>query len=85
MLTQSQDTDPEAERFMISLFRKASVAKRMSRMRSLSQTVIQVSRRAIMRANPELKGRELEVVIVGHFYGTDLANRLRRYLDKGNP
>jgi hypothetical protein len=85
MLAQSFDTHPRAERFQISLIRQASIAKRTSRMRSLSQTVIQISRRAISRANPELNEQELDLLLIAYHYGTDLADRLQEYLDRRHP
>ena len=85
MITQSADTNPKVEKFQISLIRQASIAKRIARMRSLSQTVIQLSRRAIMRANPGLSERELNLIFVSYHYGTELADRLRKYLDRKAP
>ena len=84
MLTQSFDTHPKVERFQISLIRQASIARRVSRMRSLSQTTIQLSRRAILRANPELDELELNLLLVAYHYDIDLAERLKKYLDKGS-
>lgn len=81
-LTPSFDTHPKAEKFQISLIRQASIAKRMSRMRSLSQTVIQLSRRAIRRAKPELSEQELNLILVSHHYGPDLADRVSKYLKR---
>lgn len=80
-MLQSSDTHPEVEEIQISLIRKASVAKRISRMRSLSQTVIHLSRRAILRVNPELSGNELKCKIIAHHYGDDLADRFHNYLN----
>jgi hypothetical protein len=78
----SSDTHPKAEEFQIQLLRQASVAERIARMRSLSETVIQLSRRAIMRANPELDEPQLNVLLIAHHYGTDLADRFKDYLDQ---
>ena len=85
MITQSVDTNPKVEKFQISLIRQASIAKRIARMRSLSQTVVQLSRRAIMRANPGLSEQELNLIFVSYHYGTELADRLRKYLDRKAP
>lgn len=82
MLTQSSDTHPKAERFQIALIRRASIAQRISKTRSLSQTVIRLSRRAILRANPELSEEEVNLIFVAFHYGNDLADRLREYLKK---
>jgi hypothetical protein len=74
------DTNPEAEKVQISLIRQASVAKRASIMRSLSETVITLSRRAIARANPDLSEPEINLKFVSVHYGEDLANRVRESL-----
>ena len=52
------DTDTKVEEIQIFLIRKSSVSDRISRLRSLSQTVIQLSRRAIKRANPGLSEKD---------------------------
>ena len=80
MIAKYSDTKPEIEDIQISLIRKSSIAKRISALRSLSQTVVLLSRRAIMRANPDLNERELKSKIVEYQYGRELADRLRRYL-----
>jgi len=82
MITQSFDTCLSAEEVQISLIRQASIAKRISRVRSLSQTTIQLSRRAISRANPGLSERELNLAFVAYHYGDDLAKRLREYMER---
>jgi len=82
MSTQISDTNPKAAEFQISLIRRASVAERLSRTRSLSRTVIQLSRRAILRANPKLSEQELNLFFVAHYYGNELAERLREYMNR---
>ncbi|MCB0212361.1 MAG: hypothetical protein KDJ52_23670 [Anaerolineae bacterium] len=82
MATQSFDTRPSAEAIQLELVRSATVAKRLSIMRSLSQTTIQLSRRAIQRANPTLSERDIDLIFVTYHYGAELAERLRYYLDQ---
>lgn len=82
MLAQSKDTHIEIEKIQISMIRQESIAKKASRMCSLSQTTRQLSRRAIKRANPTLNDGELDRLFVGYLYGSDLANRLDHYLNK---
>jgi len=84
-MSQLSDTNPKIEEIQISLIRKSSVAKRIRLLRSLSQTAIQLSRRAITRANPELSEQELKYKIVEHHYGNELAERLRRYSNTKTP
>ncbi len=82
MKTQSTDTHPNAEKVVISLMRKASPAKKFSQVRSLSQTMMQLSRRAIARANPNWDEQEINLLFVSLHYGKDLADRLREYFGK---
>jgi len=81
-MQQFIDTHPDAENIQISLIRKATIAKRISRTRSFSQSIIQLSRKAIMRANPKLNERELILTFIAYHYGSELANRLREYIDR---
>jgi hypothetical protein len=82
MITQSSDTDPQAERVQIGLIRESSVARRISTVRSLSQTVMYLSRRAIRRAKPFLTEREVDLAFVANHYGENLAERLALYLER---
>lgn len=80
MISQSPDTTPQAEKVQIELIRKASVSRRVSRVRSLSQTTMYLSRRAIRRTNPFLSEREVDLAFVANHYGENLAERLRLYM-----
>ena len=80
----SGDTHPQMEKIQISLIRKAGKAKRIMCLRSLSQTVIRLARRAIGRANPGYNQREIDLNFIGLNYGEDLASRLRAYLRNRN-
>jgi hypothetical protein len=82
MMSQSPDTTPQAEKVQIELIRKASVSKRISKARSLSQTAIYLSQRAIKRANPFLSEQEADLAFVASHYGQNLAERLRLYLEQ---
>ncbi len=82
MVTQSVDTHPEIEKVQLSLIKKASISKRLSRARSLSQSVIQLSRRAIMRANPDLSQEDVNLAFLEYHYGNDLSCSVREYLRK---
>jgi len=78
-MTQS-DTHPKAESVQIELIRRASVAERFARVRSLSRTMAQLSWRAISRANPGLSDAEINILFARYHYGDDLADRLEAYL-----
>ncbi len=82
MMSQSSDTDPRAERVQIELIRQSSVARRISTVRSLSQTAMYLSRRAICRTKPFLTEREADLAFVANHYGEDLAERLALYLER---
>jgi hypothetical protein len=64
------------------LLRQASIAKRLAVMRSLSRTTIQLSRRAIHRANPTYSQLDVNLAFVAYHYGEELAQSLRRYLER---
>jgi hypothetical protein len=81
-MLQPNDTHPKAQEKQISLIRQLSVAERISRLRSFSQTIIQLSRRAVTRVNPSLSREELNCKIIAHHYGNDLAERLHKYLNR---
>ena len=76
------DTHPLAEQAHINLFRQADIAKRFALLRSLSQTVIELSRIAIQKANPDLTETEVGLKFVEYHYGKDLAVRVGDYLSR---
>ncbi len=82
MISQSPDTSSQAEKVQIELIRKSSVSRRVSKVRSLSQTAMYLSRRAIQRTNPFLSKREVDLAFVANHYGKNLAGRLRLYMER---
>ena len=82
MVKQSSDTDPRAERVQLELIRKSSISRRVSKVRSLSQTTIFLSRRAIKRINPSLSEREVDLAFVASHYGEKLAECLRLHMER---
>ncbi len=85
MISQSPDTSPEAEKVQINLIRESSVARRISKVRSLSQTIMYLSRRSIQRTNPFLSEQEVNIAFVANHYGEKLAERLRLYMGSEQP
>jgi len=81
MISQSPDTSSQAEKVQIELIRESSVSRRISKVRSLSQTTMYLSRRAIQRTNPFLSEREVDLAFVANHYGENLAECLRLYLE----
>ena len=82
MKTQSIDTHPQIEQIQISLLKKQSIAKKFAQVCSLSQTTIQLSKRAIARANQNLDAKQINLLFITYQYGKDLAVRVDEYLNK---
>lgn len=70
------DTHPKAAEYQLELLRKATPAERLAVVRSLSRTVIELSRRALRRRNPDATQRELDRAFVALHYGEETARRL---------
>lgn len=81
MKTQSRDTHPKTERILISLLKRENTVKKFSQIRSLSQTTIQLSKRAIVRANKTFDENQINLLFITYHYGKDLAERVRKYLN----
>lgn len=77
----SSDTHPKIHEKWISLMRGMSVRDRFSRVRSLSRTVIELSRRAIGRAHPNWDQRRVDLYFVEIHYGKHLAEGVKAHLD----
>ncbi len=82
MKDKISDTDPEAEKVLIELSRNATVAEKFAIVCSLSQTVIQLSRQDIIKANKGISDRDVDVFFVKLHYGPELANGLSEYLER---
>ena len=82
MITQSTDTNPEVERVLISLIRKLSTEEKLNRVLHFSSSIINLSKRAIARANPGLSEVEKNILFVRYHYGGELADKLREYLNQ---
>lgn len=82
MKTQSLDTRPEAEQILVALLRNKSIATRFSTIRSLSQTTIELSKRAIARANQGMDDDQLNLLFVDLHYGKELAQKFEKHLKK---
>lgn len=79
-----KDTSPEAEKVQIELLRKAGTAKRFNITLSLSQTAIDLARRALKRANPHLNEFELKILFLSNCYGRELAEKVKTYMVENN-
>jgi hypothetical protein len=85
MLARSADTDPEAERVQIDLLRRAGPTRRVQMALTLSAQVIGLARLALRRASPGSTDAEIDLEFVARYYGPDLADDLRRYLQARRP
>ncbi len=81
MINQSPDTPFEVEKKQIELIRRSSIAERISLVRSLSQTTMNLSRRAIKRSMPDKNDKEIDFAFVALHYGEKIANSLRSYME----
>ncbi len=84
MKTKSTDTHINAESVLISLLREQNTAKKFSIIRSLSQSTIQLSKRAIARANKGINEEQVNLIFIDLHYGKDLAQKYQKYLDQKN-
>ena len=74
------DTTPDARRVLLDLMRRATPAEKLARVRSLSATVIELSRRAIARRHPDWTPLQVQLKWVELHYGRELAEQLTEYL-----
>ena len=79
MNTQSIDTHIKAEKVLIALLREKSTANKFSLVRSLSQSTIQLSKRAIARANRGLDENQVNLIFIDLHYGKEIAQRFEKY------
>jgi hypothetical protein len=69
-------------RKQIELLRQATTAQRFARVRSMSQSAVQLARRAIRRTMPNASEQDVLLTFVAIHYGAELADRLRAYLPR---
>ena len=82
MTTQSIDTNPEVERVLISLIRKLSTEEKLKQVMQFSSSIINLSKRAISRANPDLNEVEKKILFVEYHYGAELAKKIRSFKEQ---
>jgi hypothetical protein len=74
------DTPPEVEQLQVELFQRASVAKHIGLLRSLSQTTIELSRRAIRKTGSSMNEIEIRLSFIALHYDPELARQMRESL-----
>ena len=76
-----RDTPLKIEEIQIDLIRKSSIPKRMAMVQALTEITIRLSKNAILRANPQSSGQEVNFLFCFFTYGEDLANRVKEYIE----
>ena len=74
------DTSKAAEVFQVQMLKRAGTARRVDLVRNLSETMIQLSRRAIARSHPRFSSEDVDLFFVELSYGAELAGRVRQYI-----
>lgn len=82
MSIKIQDTDLDSEAKQIELIRKATVARRLKTLVSLSETTIHLSKRAISRANPEYNQLQIDLAFIALHYGNQVASSVKNMIGK---
>ncbi|MEJ2055209.1 MAG: hypothetical protein P8X42_14935 [Calditrichaceae bacterium] len=82
MKTQSLDTPTSVEKIQLSLLKKQSMAQKFASVCSLSQTTMELSKRAIRRKNRNFDDKQINLSFIRLQYGDDLAIRVREYLNR---
>lgn len=77
MRTQSLDTHPDAERALIEVIRKASIAKRFQLVQSLTQSVCWSSIHSWLQSHPGAREQEAALQFVTCTYGAEMAQIIR--------
>ncbi len=81
MKTQSLDTDPKVEAELVARLRGLSLAQKFSQVRSLTETTMRLSRRAIWRNHQGMDEKSLNCLLVELCYGKELATQFQSYLE----
>lgn len=74
------DTHPAIASMQLELLRRAGCGRRAGLARSLSRTVVDLSRRELQRRMGDTSAPEVELRWVEQQYGTVLADRVRAFL-----
>ena len=76
------DTSPAAAAAQLEQLRRMGPAGRLRAGLRFSQSMIALSRAALRRRNPELDERELRLLWIEQTYGTDLARKVERHMER---
>ena len=76
-----RDTPLEVENVQLDLLRKMSIPERLDLVGQLNRTTRELSFAAIERTHPDLSDQEQRLLFVKLHYGTELADRVKEYLE----
>jgi hypothetical protein len=79
------DTHASAADVQFQLLRAASTSRRLALACSLSSTVIGLARRGLRQRHPELSEGDLGLLFLETHYSSELAERVRSYLERRRP
>ena len=82
---EMNDTHPTAAAIQIKLLRNAGQARRSRLMLSMTQTVLNLSRHNIRQQYSHLSPLEQNLMFVEFTYGSEIAARLKTYLQLSRP
>lgn len=77
-----KDTPLKIEKIQIDLIRQLTISKRIAMVQALTETTVQLSKKAILKANPQLNGQEINILFCSFTYGESLANQIKEYINR---
>lgn len=77
-----RDTPLKIEEIQINLIRQSTISKRIAMVQALTETTVRLSKKAILRANPQLSGQEINIIFYSFTYDENLANKIKEYIER---
>ena len=76
------DTDPEAAGVQMELLRRASISEKLGLVQSLTSAVVSLCKQGIRERHPGYSEQEVDLHFVEMNYGRELAEGMRRRLER---
>jgi len=77
-----RDTPLKIEEIQINLIRQSNIPKRIAMVQALTEITVRLSKKAILRANPQLSGQEINFLFCSFTYSENLANKIKEYIER---
>ncbi len=77
-----KDTPSSVEKVQFELFKRAGSTKQFERTLALSNWVLQMAKLAIHKRYPHLSQRDKNIFFIKTIYGSELAQKVRQYLER---